>query len=236
MSALLEVEGVSVDYGQLRALGDVSFAVDAGATLAVIGANGAGKSTLLSALVGWEPLASGTIIFKGEDVSGLPAQERVRRGIALVPEGRRLFASLTVRENLLCGVQPGRGGEWDLDSVVELFPLMEPLLDRRSGRLSGGEQQCVAISRALVSNPELLLLDEVSLGLAPLVVEQVYAALPRIREAGTTVLVVEQDVGQALAVADDVMALLEGRAVLRGRPSDLRREDVIAAYFGAGVA
>ncbi|WP_028060421.1 ABC transporter ATP-binding protein [Candidatus Solirubrobacter pratensis] len=236
MSVVLSVRDLSVDYGQLRALSGITFELRRGQTLAVIGANGAGKSTLLGALAGlWAP-AEGSVGFNGRDISALPAFVRVGLGIALVPEGRRLFASLTARENLLTGQQRGRSGGWDIAAVVELFPLLEALLDRPSGRLSGGEQQAVAIGRALMGNPELLLLDEVSLGLAPVLVEQLYAALPRIQAAGATVLIVEQDVGQALAVADEVVTLLEGRQVLHGAPSQLRREDIIDAYFGARAA
>jgi branched-chain amino acid transport system ATP-binding protein len=236
MTAVLSVRDLSVDYGQLRALSGISFELGRGQTLAVIGANGAGKSTLLGALAGlWAP-AEGSVVFNGQDISALPAYMRVGRGIALVPEGRRLFASLSARENLLTGQQRGRSGAWDLAAVVELFPLLAPLLDRPSGRLSGGEQQAVAIGRALMANPELLLLDEVSLGLAPVLVEQLYAALPRIQAAGATLLIVEQDVGHALAVADQVVTLLEGRQVLHGTPSELRREDIIDAYFGTRTA
>jgi branched-chain amino acid transport system ATP-binding protein len=236
MTAVLSVRDLSVDYGQLRALSGITFELRRGQTLAVIGANGAGKSTLLGALAGLLAPAEGSVVFNGRDISALPAFERVGLGIALVPEGRRLFASLSARENLLTGQQRRRSGAWDLAAVVELFPILAPLLDRPSGRLSGGEQQAVAIGRALMANPELLLLDEVSLGLAPVLVEQFYAALPRIQAAGATVLVVEQDVGQALAVADEVVALLEGRQVLHGSPSELRREDIVDAYFGARAA
>jgi branched-chain amino acid transport system ATP-binding protein len=236
MTAVLSVRDLSVDYGQLRALSGISFEIRRGRTLAVIGANGAGKSTLLRALAGLSAPAEGSVVFNGRDISTLPAFVRVGLGIALVPEGRRLFTSLTARENLLTGRQRGRSGGWDVAAVVELFPLLATLLDRPSGRLSGGEQQAVAIGRALMANPELLLLDEVSLGLAPVLVEQFYAALPRIQAAGATVLIVEQDVGQALAVADEVVALLEGRQVLHGTPSQLRREDIIDAYFGTRAA
>jgi branched-chain amino acid transport system ATP-binding protein len=236
MTVVLSVRDLSVDYGQLRALSGVTFELQRGETLAVIGANGAGKSTLLGALAGLKAPAEGSVVFNGRDISALPAFERVGLGIALVPEGRRLFASLSARENLLTGQQRRRSGAWDLAAVVELFPLLATLLDRPSGRLSGGEQQAVAIGRALMANPELLLLDEVSLGLAPVLVEQFYAALPRIQAAGATVLIVEQDVGQALAVADEVVTLLEGRQVLHGTPSELRREDIVDAYFGKRAA
>jgi branched-chain amino acid transport system ATP-binding protein len=236
MTVVLSVRDLSVDYGQLRALSGITFELRRGQTLAVIGANGAGKSTLLGALAGLLAPAEGSVVFNGRDISALPAFERVGLGIALVPEGRRLFASLSARENLLTGQQRRRSGAWDLAAVVELFPLLATLLDRPSGRLSGGEQQAVAIGRALMANPELLLLDEVSLGLAPVLVEQFYAALPRIQAAGATVLIVEQDVGQALAVADEVVTLLEGRQVLHGTPSELRREDIVDAYFGTRAA
>src|SRR5215210_203211 len=231
MSVVLSVRDLSVDYGQLRALSGVTFELQCGQTLAVIGANGAGKSTLLGALAGLTAPAEGSVVFNDRDISTLPAFERVGLGIALVPEGRRLFASLTARENLLTGQQRRRSGPWDVASVVELFPLVRPLLDRPCGRLSGGEQQAVAIGRALMANPELLLLDEVSLGLAPIVVKQLYAELPRIREAGTTVLLVEQDVAQALAVADRVSCLLTGTVALEGAPKDLGQQQIRKAYF-----
>jgi branched-chain amino acid transport system ATP-binding protein len=232
VTALLDVEHLSVDHGQLRAVADVSVTIQAGETVALIGANGAGKSTFLSAIAGLTGPALGAIRFRGQDITAMPAHRRPGMGISLVPEGRRLFPSLTVRENLLTGVQRGRTGPWTLRRVLELFPMLGQLLDRGASYLSGGEQQAVAIGRALMANPDLLLLDEVSLGLAPIVVEQVYGALPAIREQGTTVLLVEQDVGQALSVADHVLALLEGRVVLAGAPHQLQRSEIVAAYFG----
>ncbi len=153
-------------------------------------------------------------------------------GIALTPEGRRIFKSLTVEENLLVGGHVKRPGPWNLDRVYEVFPLVAERKDRVGFNLSGGEQQAVAIGRALMSNPRLLLLDEVSLGLAPVVIETIYAALPAITSAGTTVLVVEQDVQQSMRVADRVQCLLEGRTVLEGVPADLTRDQIAAAYFG----
>jgi branched-chain amino acid transport system ATP-binding protein len=232
MSVLLEVGRLTVHHGQLAAVSDVDLSVAEGETLAVIGANGAGKSTLLGAVAGAYRPTSGTIRFAGRDVTRLPAYRRVAGGISLVPEGRRLFASLTVEENLLTGGYRGRPGPWSLEKVIELFPWMAQRRRQVSAQLSGGEQQAVAIGRALVANPRLLLLDELSLGLAPVVVRRIYEVLPRIVASGTSILLVEQDVGQALRVADRVQCLLEGRGVLAGRPGELSVEEVERAYFG----
>jgi branched-chain amino acid transport system ATP-binding protein len=229
---LLEVDGVDAGYGDVQALFGVSLAVDAGETVAVIGANGAGKSTLLGAVAGMVAVTAGTVRFDGTDLVGVPAHERVRRGIVLVPEGRRLFPSLTVEENLLAGAYARRPGPWTVARVVELFPLLAPLADRGAASLSGGEQQAVAIGRALMANPRLALLDELSLGLAPIVVRQLYDALPGLTAAGITLVVVEQDISQALTAADRVTCLLEGRVALAGPPGDLDRERLTAAYFG----
>lgn len=229
---LLEVDGVDARYGDFQALFGVSLSIEAGRTVAVIGANGAGKTTLLRTLAGAVPVSGGAIRFQGEDLARVPPHRRVERGLALVPEGRRLFPSLTVRENLLVGAHRGRKGRWDVGTVVDLFPMLAPLLDRHAGTLSGGEQQATALGRALMSNPALLLLDEVSLGLAPLVIKDLYRALPDIVAGGTTVVVVEQDIVQAMSVADHVYCLLEGRISLEGRPADLERETVTRAYFG----
>jgi branched-chain amino acid transport system ATP-binding protein len=230
--SLLEVEGVDAHYGQLQALFGVDLAVDEGETVAMIGANGAGKSTLLNTIAGEMRPSQGTVAFAGTPLAGWSADRRVGLGIALVPEGRRLFPSLTLEENLLVGAHRGRRGPWNVARVLELFPFLDRLRRRQAAHLSGGEQQAVAIGRALMANPSLLLLDEVSLGLAPAVVRQVYAALPGILAEGTTVVVVEQDVGQALAVAAHVTCLLEGRVSLTGRPAELDRDRITAAYFG----
>jgi len=232
MSGLLEVQGIDARYGNFQALFDVSLSVDAGETVAIIGANGAGKSTLLGAIAGDVAVSAGTIRFDGADLAGVPSHQRVGRGIALVPEGRRLFPSLTVEENLLVGAFRRRPGPWTRERVYQLFPHLVPLASRAAATLSGGEQQAVAIGRALMANPRLALLDEVSLGLAPLVIRQLYGALPEIRAAGTSVLLVEQDIGQALRVADRVSCLLEGRVSLAGAPKGLDREQITAAYFG----
>lgn len=229
---LLDVDSIDVHYGDFQALYGVSVRVDAGETLAIIGANGAGKSTLMKALAGLMIPTSGSIAFEGRDVTVMPSFKRVGLGIALTPEGRRIFPSLSVEENLLVGGHTRRKGPWNLGSVYEAFPLVADRKDRIGIHLSGGEQQAVAIGRALMSNPSLLLLDEVSLGLAPVVVEQIYAALPAITGAGTTVLVVEQDVNQALKVSDRVQCMLEGRTVLEGAAGTLTRDQIATAYFG----
>lgn len=232
MSALLEIRDLDAGYGDFQALFGVDIAVAEGETLAVIGANGAGKTTLLRTIAGIVPVRSGAIEFAGNDLVGVPAHRRVGLGIALVPEGRALFPSLSVRENLEIGAYARRPGPWTLTRVLEVFPLLERLLNRPANVLSGGEQQAVAIGRALMANPRLVLLDEVSLGLAPVVVKQLYAALPAISAAGTTALVVEQDIGQATAVADQILCLLEGRVSLRGTPGEITRDQIAAAYFG----
>jgi branched-chain amino acid transport system ATP-binding protein len=228
----LEVDAIDVHYGDFQALWGVSVRVEPGGTLAIIGANGAGKSTLLGAIAGSRPLTRGSISFGGRDVSKLPAHARVALGITLVPEGRRLFPSLTVEENLTLGAFRRREGPWSLERVYELLPIVANLRQRRANQLSGGEQQAVAIGRALMNNPSLLLLDEVSLGLAPVIVQSLYAILPDVSAEGTTVLLVEQDVGQALAAADRVQCLLEGRVTLEGDAKDLDRDSIRAAYFG----
>jgi len=236
-SALLSVRGLTVHHGQLRAVADLDLDIAPGETVAVIGANGAGKSTLLGALAGILRPSAGTIRFAGRDVTGLPAHRRVAEGICLVPEGRRLFPSLTVEENLLTGAYRRRPGPWSVEAVMDLFPWMRERRGQSAARLSGGEQQAVALGRALVGNPRLLLLDEVSLGLAPAVVQRIYALLPALLNGhspaqGISVLLVEQDVAQALKVADRVHCLLEGRVALSGRPAELTARQVERAYFG----
>ena len=232
MSALLSVEGLTVRHGQLVALRDLSLTVDPGQVVAVIGANGAGKSTLLETVAGLLPAERGRVLLDGTDVTRLPAHRRLRAGIALVPEGRRLFPSLTVRENLLTGQYRKRPGPWDLPAVFELFPWLPERANQRASALSGGEQQAVALARALLGNPRVLLLDELSLGLAPVVIAAVYRTLPRIVAQGTAVLLVEQDVSLALRSADHVHCLLEGRIQLSGAPAALTAEQIEAAYFG----
>ncbi len=230
--SLLSVSGLDVHYGDFQAIYGLDLHIDEGETLAVIGANGAGKSTLMKTIAGLLSPTAGDIDFDGMSIVRTPAHKRVPLGIALTPEGRRIFRSLTVEENLKVGAHTKRKGPWTLASVYEAFPLVSDRRDRLGVNLSGGEQQAAAIARALMSNPRLLLLDEVSLGLAPLAVEQIYAALPSITAQGTTVLVVEQDVNQSMRVADRVQCLLEGRTVLEGPPSSLSRDEIATAYFG----
>ena len=230
---LLEVRDLTVRHGQLQALTGVSLAVEAGETLAIIGANGAGKSTLLRTIAGLHAPAAGSVLVEGRDVTRLRPHRRVAEGIVLVPEGRRLFPSLTVEENLLVGAhRDRRAGAWGLARVLELFPWMGERRRQLTVQLSGGEQQAVAIGRALMANPRVLLLDEVSLGLAPAVVRRLYDLLPELLRSGVTVLLVEQDVSHALRVADRAQCLLEGRTTLEGRPSELTAAQVEAAYFG----
>jgi branched-chain amino acid transport system ATP-binding protein len=232
VTALLEAEALDVHHGDLQALHGVSVSVAEGETLAVVGANGAGKSTLLDTLAGLLRPTAGRVRFAGDDVTALPSYRRVRLGIALTPEGRRVFGSLTVEENLLVGASAGRRGPWTLRRVYDLFPMLGERRSRRGAHLSGGEQQATAIGRALMANPRLLLLDEASLGLAPVVVRQIYDSVPGIAAAGTTVLVVEQDLGLALRAADRIQCLLEGRTVLEAPADGVSRDDVAAAYFG----
>jgi len=229
---LLELDAIESFYGDFQALFGITVEVAEGEKLAIIGANGAGKSTLLATAAGLLQPERGEVRFDGQPLRKLPAHERVPLGIALVPEGRHIFPSLTVAENLKLGARTGRKGPWTLERVYELFPLLEPLARRWGSGLSGGEQQALAIGRALMSNPRLLLLDELSLGLAPVVIEALYGVLDEIAGEGTTLVLVEQDVTRALDAADRVYCLLEGRVSLHGRTSEVSREKVVEAYFG----
>lgn len=229
---LLQVEELDCRHGLLQAVRGVSLQVEQGETVALIGANGAGKTTLLRALAGAHRPHAGRILIDGVDVTHVPAHRRVALGLALVPEGRRLFPGLTVEENLRVAAAGGRRGRWNLDSVLEAFPLLQPRRRMPAANLSGGEQQAVAIGRALMSNPRILLLDEVSLGLAPVVVDAVYRSLTEVISGGSTVLLVEQDLTLALRVADRVVCMLEGRVVLQGDAASLDRDRVVEAYFG----
>jgi branched-chain amino acid transport system ATP-binding protein len=233
---LLDAQDLTVRHGQLVALHDVCLQVRTGEVFAVVGANGAGKSTLLRTLAGLHH-THGRIGFAGEDIARVSAHDRVRRGIAMVPEGRRLFRSLTLDENIRIGQVNARKGSWDVAACYELFGWMHARRNERVSHLSGGEQQQVAIARALVANPRLLLLDEISLGLAPVIVQQIYRVLPTLLEQGISILLVEQDVSQALRVANRFQCLLEGRTTLQGTPEQYSVQDVEAAYFGfAGEA
>jgi len=227
----LQVSDLDCRYGLLQAVRGVSLEVRPGETLALIGANGAGKTTMLRALAGAHRPHAGRIVFDGADVTNLPAHRRVGMGIALVPEGRRLFGGLTVEENLLVAAR-GRRGPWSLRSVLEVFPMLQARRRMPAATLSGGEQQAVAIGRALMSNPRLLLLDEISLGLAPVVVDAVYRSLQDVIRTGASIVLVEQDLTRALKVAGRVVCMLEGRIVLEGDAASLDRDKVVAAYFG----
>jgi branched-chain amino acid transport system ATP-binding protein len=229
---LLEVEALDAYYGDFQALFGVSMQVAAGQVVAVIGANGAGKSTLLKSIAGLMSSRADAIRFEGKSAGDAPAFAVVGRGIALVPEGRRLFPSLSVEENLLIGGQLGRPGPWNLERVYALFPILAERRHVPSTSLSGGQQQMVAISRALMSNPRLLLCDEISLGLAPIVVRDIYAKLPSIVADGISLVIVEQDIVQALRAANHVYCLQEGRVALQGAASSLTRDAISAAYFG----
>jgi branched-chain amino acid transport system ATP-binding protein len=229
--SLLSVQSLEARHGLLPAVRGVSLEVAEGEVVALVGANGAGKTTLLRTIAGAHKPSAGRVVFDGVDITRVRAHDRLRRGIALVPEGRRLFPDLTVEENLLVAARPDRGGRWTLETVLEAFPMLEPLRGRRAASLSGGEQQATAIGRALITNPRLLLLDEVSLGLAPVAVEAVYRSLQALIDEGATIVLVEQDLKRATSVAARVVCMLEGRLVLEGG-SELTREQITDAYFG----
>jgi branched-chain amino acid transport system ATP-binding protein len=229
---LLEVTGLDVFYGDFQALFGVSLSVAAGGATALVGANGAGKTTLLRTIAGGQAAASGSVTYRDEDVTAAPPHRRISRGIALVPEGRRLFGSLTVEENIQVGAAAAASADWPLDRIYGVFPMIAGRRRQRASTLSGGEQQAVAIARALAAAPSLLLLDEISLGLAPMVVEALYQTLAELRTAGTTLVIVEQDLRRAMTVCDDLVCLLEGRVALAAPVPAVTRDQVVAAYFG----
>jgi branched-chain amino acid transport system ATP-binding protein len=229
---LLRVRDLSAFYGSFQALFDVSLEAGDGETVAVIGANGAGKTTVLRAIAGVLPVPAAAVHFAGAPVGGRPAHELVDRGIVLVPEGRHIFPSLSVEENLLVGAYRGRAGGWTLARVYELFPVLAERRRQAGTNLSGGEQQMLAIGRGLMANPRLLLLDEISLGLAPLAVQGLYRVLGTIAGEGITTIVVDQNVTQILSLAQRVYCLRKGTVSLEGRPAQLTRARIAAAYFG----
>lgn len=233
--ALLATRALEARYGDFQALFGVDLEAHDGEVVAIIGANGAGKSTLLKTIAGLLAATREAVRFAGEPIGGLRPGEIARRGIALVPEGRRLFASLSVEENLRMGTQAGRRGPWDLRGIYSLFPALREKRGAPATALSGGQQQMVAIGRALMANPRLLMCDEISLGLAPIVVKGIYDALPSIAASGLTVVIVEQDVGLACHVSDRLYCLQEGRVVLSGRSDGFSREEISRAYFGAAA-
>jgi branched-chain amino acid transport system ATP-binding protein len=232
MSDLLQIEDLHAFYGDFQALHGVSLQVSEGQVLALIGANGAGKSTLLKSICGLVPVRKGDVRFRGTSLAGQPPNRIVAQGVALVPEGRRLFPSLSVEENLILGGQVARPGPWSLRSVYDLFPILQEKRHAPSTSLSGGQQQMVSIGRALMSNPDLILLDELSLGLAPIVIKDIYAQLPRITSQGMAAILVEQDVTRALGSASAFVCMAEGRVALSGAPGDHGRDAISAAYFG----
>jgi branched-chain amino acid transport system ATP-binding protein len=230
--SLLTVRHLSACYGSFQALFDVSLDAAEGETVAVIGANGAGKTTFLRAVAGVLPVPAAAVSFAGDAVGGRPAHELAERGIVMVPEGRRIFPSLSVEENLLVGAYPRRPGRWTLGRVYELFPVLAARRRQPGPNLSGGEQQMLAIGRALMANPRLLLVDEISLGLAPAVVKDLYRVLRAIATEGTTTLVVDQDISQIMGLAQRLYCFRKGAVSLAGRPAELTRERISAAYFG----
>lgn len=233
---LLETHGLTAQYGQFKALFGIDLQIDPGECVAIIGANGAGKTTLMRSITGVLRNAPDQILHNGTPIGALPADQILQRGIAMVPEGRKLFPSLSVEENLLIGGQVRKGsGRWSLDEIYTLFPILKDRRHSPGTALSGGQQQMVAIGRALMSNPELLLCDEISLGLAPVVIRDIYAALPAIRETGAAVIVIEQDISRALSVADRVYCMMEGRITLTAPAKHVTREAIHAAYFGAAT-
>ncbi len=229
---LLQASSVTASYGDAQALFGVDIDIRPGEVLALIGANGAGKSTFLKALTGLLPPKAGEIGFDGQRIDRMDAADIVKLGIAMVPEGRRLFPSLSVEENLQMGALSRRTGAWNLDRVYQLFPVLKEKRHQPSTALSGGQQQMVAIGRALMSNPRLLLCDEISLGLAPVVIREIYASLPALQQDGMSLLIVEQDVQLAMQMSSRVVCLQEGRVSLVGDSGTLTREQISAAYFG----
>ena len=231
---LLQTRGLTAFYGDFKALYGIDTTLEKGETIAIIGANGAGKSTFLKAIAGLIHGAADSVLLDGAPIGARPAADIVKLGIALVPEGRRLFPSLNVEENLLIGGYGRKApGPWTLDRVYAMFPILKERRVSATPTLSGGQQQMAAIGRALMSNPRILLCDEISLGLAPIIIADIYAALPQIKAEGTSVVLVEQDIVQAMKVADRVYCFQEGRLSLTGRPRDLTRDQIHRAYFGS---
>ena len=229
---ILDIIGLDAFYGDFQALFGLDLHVGAGEVLAIIGANGAGKTTLLRSIAGLIRNDSNQVCYRGQPIGALRADQIAGLGIALVPEGRQLFPSLSVEENLMIGGRTGRKGPWTLDAVYKLFPILEERKSQASTSLSGGQQQMVAIGRALLANPDLILFDEISLGLAPIIIKDIYAALPGIVGDGISAVIVEQDITKALSVSSRVYCLQEGRVSLEGASDSLSREDISRAYFG----
>jgi branched-chain amino acid transport system ATP-binding protein len=232
MAALLEVRDLRVFHGKFQALHGVDMEVGEGEVVSIIGANGAGKSSLLKAIIGQVDRTEGEIRFAGDSLAGRPTTKIAADGIALIPEGRRLFPSLSVEENLILGWEVGRKGEIDLAEVFAMFPVLKEKRRQKARELSGGQQQMVAVGRALLANPRLLLCDEISLGLAPTIINDIYRILPKVRDRGIGIVVVEQDINRSLQVADRFYCMLEGEFSLTGRPEETDRATVMKHYFG----
>ena len=229
---ILSLSGLTAHYGDFQALYGVDMDLAEGEVLAIIGANGAGKTTLLRSVSGLMTNAADQIRFRGQPIGALRADQIAALGIALVPEGRQLFPSLSVEENLLIGGRLHRKGPWSLTAVYDLFPILQDRRTQPSTSLSGGQQQMVAIGRALMANPDLILFDEISLGLAPVIIKTIYEALPGIIGGGMSAVIVEQDISKALSVSDRVYCLQEGRVTLEGASDSISREAISHAYFG----
>jgi branched-chain amino acid transport system ATP-binding protein len=232
---ILEIENLVACHGLLTAVRGVSFAVARGEVLGIIGANGAGKTTLFRTICGVHLAAGGTIRLDGTDITGAPPYKRVAAGLSMAPEGRRLFADMTVADNLRVAGETGRKGFWTRDTVLDALPALKPLVGALAGGLSGGQRQAVAIGRALMSNPAVLLLDEVSLGLSPIAVEGLYNSLAGLKQNGeTTMVLVEQDLDRSMAFSDRIICMLEGEIALEGKPGELGKQPITDAYFGLG--
>lgn len=240
MTAVLSTHGLVARYGDFQALYGVDTELAEGEAVALIGANGAGKSTFLRAIMGLLPVAPDMVRLKGQPIGGMATDRMVQRGVAIVPEGRRLFSGMSVEDNLRVAVDQAerldRRGGWSLARLQTLFPILKEKARTPVQSLSGGQQQMVAIGRALLCQPSVLLCDEISLGLAPKVIREIYAALPEIRAQGTAVMLVEQDVGLAQSASDRLYCMLEGRVTLTGRSAEVTREQIGAAYFGGSHA
>jgi branched-chain amino acid transport system ATP-binding protein len=230
--SILECKNLIAKYGDFKALYGIDFELNEGETVAIIGSNGAGKSTFLKSITGLIRVENCSIKLANENIGGVEAYEITKLGIAMVPEGRRLFPSLTVEENLLIGKQSQREGIWNLEKIYEIFPILKERRLSPGTALSGGQQQMVAIGRALMSNPRVLLCDEISLGLAPIIVRDIYSIFPQIKKEGISIVIVEQDINQAMKVSDRVYCFQEGRVSLQGKPNELSRDEISAAYFG----
>lgn len=230
--SILTCKNLIAKYGDFQALFGIDFHLDIGETVSIIGSNGAGKSTFLKSITGVISVENNSITLDEENIGGLSSDTITKLGIALVPEGRKLFPSLTVEENLLMGKESNRAGEWNLEKVYELFPILKERKNQPGTALSGGQQQMVAIGRGLMSNPRVLLCDEISLGLAPVIVRDIYAIFPKIKKQGISIVIVEQDINQALSVSDRVYCFQEGKVTLHGTPAQLTHDQISAAYFG----